>query len=147
MTQITWNTDVNAPCCPGEIVADDGRTILIQDDWGCPGVAATFGWALWHVRGTEAQVMGRGARILSAVRILFGQRPPSRIVCDHDGTDGTVDCPKCGVTAAVFMAAARDFLDNANGATADDPGYWGGAVAIRQGKPDRELHARKSGAK
>lgn len=119
---ITWNTDVNAPCCPGEIVAEDGRTILIRDGWGCPGVAATFGWnkAKWQI------VDGRPK-------------------CDHRNTDGTVDCPDCSVPAHIFMEAAREYLDNHNGATADDPGYFGGIVATRQGKSDSELAARKGG--
>ena len=44
--------------------------------------------------------------------------------CQHDGTDGTVDCHECGVTAGEFISAARDWLDNNDGATAEDPGYF-----------------------
>jgi hypothetical protein len=43
--RITWNTDVNAPCCPGEIVAEDGRTYMPQPDFEYPAVAQSFGWS------------------------------------------------------------------------------------------------------
>jgi hypothetical protein len=96
MGQITWNTDVNAPGCPGEIVNDDGRTVLLQTDWDYPGVASTFGWDIRDVLDNP---------------------------CDHNGTDGTVDC-ECGVTASEFIAAARQWLDDNDGAVMDDPGYF-----------------------
>jgi len=96
---ITWNTDVNAPCCPGEIVAEDGRTVLVQTDWDWPGVASTFGWSIRNL-------------------------VPDGQACDHNGTDGTVDCPECGITAADFISAAGEWLRDNNGATADDPGYF-----------------------
>jgi hypothetical protein len=44
--------------------------------------------------------------------------------CAHDGTDGTVDCKHCGVTAGEFIAAAGEWLRDNDGATADDPGYF-----------------------
>jgi hypothetical protein len=48
---IYWNTDVNAPCCPGEIVDDEtGKSILIQTDWDYPCVANTFGWSTTSVQ-------------------------------------------------------------------------------------------------
>jgi hypothetical protein len=45
MSMITWNTNVNAPGCPGEILSEDGRSVLVQTDWDYPGVANTFGWS------------------------------------------------------------------------------------------------------
>ena len=105
---ITWNTEVNAPCCPGEIVNDDGRAVLVQTDWDYPGVAASFGWSIRSVRPTT--------------RANVGMLP----ACDHAHTDGTVDCPDCGVTASQFISAAREYLDDNDGATADDPGYFTG---------------------
>jgi hypothetical protein len=92
---IRWNTQVDAPGCPGEIVNDDGRTVLVQTDWDYPGVARTFGWSPREVQRED--------------------RPP----CDHRSTDGTVDCPACGVTAGEFIAAAREWLEEHDGATAD----------------------------
>lgn len=44
--------------------------------------------------------------------------------CRHSGTDGTVDCPNCGATASEFISAARQWLDDNDGAEADDPGYF-----------------------
>ena len=106
---ITWNTDVNAPCCPGEIIGpryrDDqtGRwtndRILIQTDWDFPATAETFGWSTRNVQVCP------------------------ECTCDHNGTDGTVDC-KCGITVGQFIDAAREWHDNNDGATAEDPGYF-----------------------
>lgn len=135
---ITWDTDVNAPCCPGQIVNDDGRTVLVQADWDYPGVASTFGWSVRDAQaplecralkqatadldGTEAgEVCGLPA-LLDLVRGCWGHQQEHP--CDHDSTDGTVDCEECGVTPSEFIAAARKWLDEHNGATADDPGYF-----------------------
>lgn len=105
MPQITWNTDVNAPCCPGEIVNHDGRTILIQTDWDFPGVARTFGWDMSSVVVEKAGLMiGAG--------------------CLHEATDGTVPCRNCKLPAGDFIAAAYDWLCDNDGATAEDPGYF-----------------------
>lgn len=98
--KITWNTDVRAPGCPGEIVTEDDRTLLIQSDWDFPGVASTFGWSCRRVQ----------------IRPGFD--------CDHRGTDGTVTCPDCYVSAARFIEDARVWLEEHDGATADDPGYF-----------------------
>ena len=99
--KITWNTEVNAPCCPGEIVNGDGRSVLVQTDWDFPSVAGSFGWSPNFVQVCDE---------------------PGRY-CDHDGTDGTVDC-SCGVTAGDFISAARGWLDDHDGATVEDPGYF-----------------------
>jgi hypothetical protein len=74
----------------------DGATVLVQTDWDYPGVASTFGW-----------------------------RPRKRRGCAHDGTDGTVDCRGCGLTAGEMIASAGAFLDRIadTGRSADDPGY------------------------
>ncbi len=122
---ITWNTDVNALCCPGEIIDDGtGQTILIQTDWDYPGTASTFGWWLGYVQachkcGERLDAPDDSASLLTCDGCGEEQQP-----CGHDGTDGTVDCPECGVTASDFIAAARDWLDNNDGVTADDPGYF-----------------------
>jgi len=44
--------------------------------------------------------------------------------CDHDGTDGTIDCTSCGLTPTSFIRDAREWLDEHEGATAEDPGYF-----------------------
>lgn len=90
----------DAPCCV-KIIAEDGRDILIQTDWEWPGIATTFGWSVSDV-------------------------PPNttRATCDHDGTDGTIDCPCCGLRAGAFIQAARQFLDRNDGESTVDPGYF-----------------------
>ena len=97
MAQITWNTEVNAPCCPGEILGPNGQSVLIQTDWDYPGVASSFGWNIADV--------GDGS-------------------CQHESTDGTIDCRECNVTVGDFITAALEWLDDHHGATADDPGYF-----------------------
>lgn len=44
--------------------------------------------------------------------------------CKHRSTDGTVDCPECGLSAHAFIQAAREWLDDNDGAEAEDPGYF-----------------------
>ena len=106
MGKIRWDTKVNAPCCPGQIVGPDRRTILIQTDWDYPGVASSFGWSVRDVQSADDGGESVGE------------------FCNHDGTDGTVDCAECGVTAREFISAARDYLAGHDGAKADDPGYF-----------------------
>jgi len=97
--KIYWDTDVNAPCCPGQIVAEDGRSILAQTDWDYPSVAMTFGWLLTDVQNGEDH-------------------------CDHECTDGTVPCNDCGIAPGQFIEAASDWLDDHDGAEVEDPGYF-----------------------
>lgn len=125
MCQILWNTDVNAPCCPGEIVQvlpkgqrvgrdeDTGRFVavepasyLAQVDFEYPSIAQSFGWSL-----REVQQPGRES-----------------CPCDHS-TDGSVKCLFCGLEASDFISAAYDWLQENDGVTADDPGYFGGDSA------------------
>src|SRR4051812_2002937 len=44
------------------------------------------------------------------------------VPCDCGATDGTVDCPH--KTAHAMISAAADYLDEHEGATCDDPGYF-----------------------
>ena len=131
MGSITWNTDVNAPCCPGEIVGpryrDDstGRfmndRILIQTDWEYPAVANNFGWSLRTVQ--RCKECGRVDTAIHGGRWECAECGNWNKTCDHDSTDGTVDCG-CGVTAMEFISAAGEWLRDNHGATADDPGYF-----------------------
>lgn len=43
----------------------------------------------------------------------------------HDRTDGTVDCPECGRTAFSLIQEARQWLDEHDGESVEDPGYFG----------------------
>ena len=133
---ITWNTDVNAPCCPGEIVGppleqerdDRGRflpverqTILIQTDWDYPPTAQTFGWSLRSVQ--RCHVCGTVDTAVNGESWECAECGNRNRTCRHDSTDGTVDCP-CGVGAIEFISAAGEWLRDNHGATADDPGYF-----------------------
>lgn len=75
-------------------------SILIQTDWEHPSIASTFGWSIRDVQCNTR--------------------------CDHRHTDGTVDCPDCGLSAGEFISAAAEWLDDNIGETADDPGYFQG---------------------
>ena len=122
---ITWNTDVNAPCCPGEIVGDDsGQTVLVQTDWDYPGTASSFGWWLGSIQvchkcGARLDEPEDSSTVLVCADCGEEQQP-----CRHDGTDGTVDCPDCGLTTGDFISAAGEWLANNDGATVEDPGYF-----------------------
>lgn len=103
--RITLDTDTSD--CPGavcKIVADDGRDILVQQDWDAPGIARTFGWNIGDIVGTIP-------------------------TCRHPHTDGTVDCPDCFLKAGVFIHDARHWLDMHDGESVDDPGYFDGGDA------------------
>jgi len=122
---ITWNTNVNAPCA-GEIVNDDGRSILIQTDWDYPGVASIFGWNIKSVHRKRCLLCG--GELLPTLEtggtLQCDGCECEWKLCDHSHTDGTIDCPDCGVTAQQFIDAAREWLDDNHGVTADDPGYF-----------------------
>ena len=93
----------DAPCCM-KLVAEDGRDVLVQTDWDYPGVASSAGWDMKDVQVVNAGYYG--------------------VLCSHDGTDGTVTCPGCGLTATTFINAAREWIDDHDGESFDDPGYF-----------------------
>lgn len=88
----------NAPGCL-LIESDNGKDILVQTDWDLPGIASTFGWSLREVQLPDQD-------------------------CEHPNTDGTIDCECCGLKASQFIAAAGEWLNDNDGATAEDPGYF-----------------------
>lgn len=105
MAKIMIDTEVNAPGCPCCILGfdDDGSptgSILVQSDWDYPGYARAFGWDIKVVQVDDEQP------------------------CDHDATDGTVDCKECGCKAGAFISAAGEFLSDNDGLEAIDPGYF-----------------------
>ena len=85
--------------------SEDSRTILIQTDWDFPGTARTFGWNMQEVQAKP-------------------EHSATVVCCEHAGTDGTVNCPDCGLTATEFITAAGEWLDDNIGAEAEDPGYF-----------------------
>lgn len=73
--------------------------LLVQTDYDFPSIARDLGWNLTRVQRDK---QGKVRHLLRA----------SRRGCQHIGTDGTVDCRDCGVTASAFIEAAADFLDS-----------------------------------
>jgi len=68
----------------------ESDTVLISVDYDYPSVASRMGWSVAYV-------------------------VPGYRHCVHRGTDGSVDCPKCGLTASDFINAAYNFIrDNRN---------------------------------
>lgn len=95
------------PCCPCLIVAEDGRDILVQSDWDYPGFASTFGWSVRNVQKCpQCGELSRPNTINGAnfvcdecaynaddwKRDTGTEYPHSFPCCNHDATDGTVDC-------------------------------------------------------
>lgn len=125
-SKITWNADVNAPGCLGEILSDTNESILIQTDLDAPGVANSFGWSTDFV-----QICTHCGNLLmfdsKDLNQLVGKCDDCNLVteiCSHDNSDGSIDCTDCGVTASDFISAATLWLEENNGIEADDPGYF-----------------------
>ena len=66
----------------------DKRTALVQTDYDWPALARDFGWNIRSVQHDD-----------------YKDQP-----CAHDGTDGTIDCPNCALTAGAFIRAAGEYL-------------------------------------
>ena len=77
-----------------------GEGTLVQTDWDYPFVAQDCGWSLRRVQPGKD-----GARFLR-------RAPNCGKGCEHLETDGTIDCPDCGITASEFIAAAGEYLDS-----------------------------------
>jgi hypothetical protein len=74
---------------------------LVQTDWDYPAYARDLGW---NMRRVQPDAKGNARHL---------QRAPNRDHgCDHSGTDGTVNCPDCKLTATQFIAAAAEYLDS-----------------------------------
>ena len=118
---------IYAPC---RIVADDGRDVVVQTDWDYPGFADNFGWSVRNVQKCPAcghiftDVDYHADKFTCADCQSIETGDTVAPCCDHDGTDGTVPCKACGVTASDFINAAGQYLEDHDGAVADDPGYF-----------------------
>ena len=115
----------------GQIVNDDGRTVLVDSDWDYPSVASTFGWWIGSVQKCRecsqvhenAVEPGGDGQPVKGLACDDHNPDLPRHLCEHDGSDGTVDCP-CGLTRTEFITAAQNYLEASDGAEADDPGYF-----------------------
>jgi hypothetical protein len=70
----------------------------VRTDWEYPVAAEQVGWTIRRV-----QKRGRDTRFLSVAR-------KGKHNCRHSHTDGTIDCPDCGVKAIAFIEAAGMYL-------------------------------------
>jgi len=71
---------------------------LVQTDWDFPATASNLGWSLTRVQKRNGTVKHLSRRSTKG--------------CNHSGTDGTIDCRDCGVTASSFICAAAEYLDS-----------------------------------
>ena len=124
---MTITLDANpsdAPCCI-KIIAADGRDLLIQTDWDWPGIATTFGWDIKSVQNVPAcyadwqEGLDCTPEEHKACEEYESHKP-----CEHSHTDGTVRCKSCGLEPSQFLASARQYLDDNDGAEVEDPGYF-----------------------
>jgi hypothetical protein len=125
---------------------EDGRDQLFQVDYDYPVLASHLGWSLtflqketvwWQIvrRDKSQQIIYTGSPGDCEERLItelysdaehYYVRPDASHpdYCPHDGTDGTVKCDACGLTATDFISAAREWLDQKEGEEFDDPGYF-----------------------
>lgn len=75
---------------------------LVQSDWDFPALAQSLGWSLLQVQ------YDREGNVVHLKKVYPGH---SKVRCLHSGTDGTVTCPECGLTASDFIEAAAEWLD------------------------------------
>jgi hypothetical protein len=104
----------DAPGCV-KLVAEDGRSRLIQTDWDWPGIARAFGWSTEHCFRKST---------------LFFDPEVSTSCSGYDLTDGTIDCPTCKKSASSFIEEARQYIDDHDGDEIEDPGYLDGVDEV-----------------
>jgi hypothetical protein len=109
--KITLDTNPSdAPCCI-KLIAEDGSDMIIQTDYDWPGIASSFGWSTRHCNGKSTLTF----RSDSNVEDMCNGTPY---------TDGTVDCPRCNKPAREFIQEAREYIDDHDGDSIEDPGYY-----------------------
>lgn len=111
----------DAPCCV-KLESEDGKSVLLQTDWDWPAVAGLFGFPLRSVQ--KCDCCGKISSSLHNTVVKYCRHCETNVghVCEHSGTDGTVDCA-CGVMAGDFISAAREWIDEHDGETCENPGY------------------------
>lgn len=109
-------------------------TLLVQTDWDFPGVATSFGWSVADVIPTLPDGFqdwrdggaGFAKKEVAAFKRFEKRWFPGEYdapLCSHEGTDGTIKCPGCKLEPSVFIASARKWLEESDGAIAENPGY------------------------
>lgn len=127
--RIKWVPAIRGPY-PGEIVAEDGRRLLIQQDTDFPGVAGTFGWSTRRMQKCPYCQTWSDTPIVEAFKYTFDCPTCEETIvrCDHRGTDGTVACdePGCRVPPIQFIASAIAYMSEEaeDAGWVEDPGYF-----------------------
>lgn len=106
MSKIILDTDARGCVCKILQAGRESQSVLVQTDYESPSVASSFGWSIRSVQNETDRRYG--------------------VICDHQHTDGTIDCPACGIKASAFIAAAQEWIDENDGIEAEDPGYFQG---------------------
>jgi hypothetical protein len=136
--KIQIDTDITSdrPCQIVDLVTR--RTVMPSTDFEYPSYAQTFGFDLHTVQrcpNCKKTVLvpnlddGRTQPVyFHCENCMDAGSTITHACCTHDRTDGTVQCPACGLSAGAFISAASDFLSVHHGLTAEDPGYFTGDV-------------------
>lgn len=75
---------------------------LYQTDWDFPALATSLGWSILQVQ------VDKDGKVVHLKKVRRGH---PKVNCEHSGTDGTVKCNTCGLTATDFIGAASEWLD------------------------------------
>lgn len=106
-------------------MASDGRDILIQNDHEWTAVASFFGWSVSKCQKPAPACYERWQTGFDCTLEEHSEcQDYEAKTCEHSGSDGSVDCRQCGMKAGEFIANARQWMDDNDGAQAEDPGYF-----------------------
>lgn len=82
--------------------------------------SGTYGWDYVIVHDDGRELVIQSDWDYAGVASTFGWSH------EHGATDGTIDCPDCGMTAGELLAEAQAYLDDHIGDSVSDPGYFDG---------------------
>lgn len=119
--------DANPHDAPGcvKLTSETGATVLFQTDYDWPSVAGLFGWTPKRCQPKAPEGYSdweEGRDKLEFDESVY-QKWADRKDCEHPNTDGTVDCKLCKTTSITFITHARQWIDDHDGETCENPGY------------------------
>jgi len=148
MSTITWNTNVNAPLLPREDRCRGPAHHPHPDRLGLPKHRQHLRLVI-EERATLQVVQRVQTVSVDEEKWECEHCGKKNRACDHDATDGTVDCKDCGMTATDFITTAGDWLRDNDRATAmtpvtsatDQSGCIGGTKSCQQQSPGHRILA------